>query len=364
LRIVYDHRIFSQQPHGGVPRYILELASEMAELERGTVSILALAHMNDYLRSAPAGVVRGRYVPHVPRTGWLRHLVNDTLAGVSLRWDPPDILHETYYSGRRLAPARTRTVVTVYDMIHERYPEMFRSGDRTVDIKREAVGRADHVICISESTRRELLELHDVDPAKTSVVHLACRPPNGNPPAPPPVKGAYLLYVGQRRGYKNFGTSLVAFASSTRLASAFRLVCFGGGAFSYSERNEMSRLRLAEDRVLQLSGNDRLLSALYANAAALVYPSLCEGFGMPPLEAMALGCPVVCSGISSLPEVVGDAAELFDPADVDSIAHALENVLFSSERADGLREAGKQRVRAFSWRRCATETHAIYRSLL
>src|SRR5207245_7278645 len=113
-----------------------------------------------------------------------------------------------------------------------------------------------------------------------------------------------------------------------------------------------------------LSGDDDLLTRLYWHASALVFPSLYEGFGMPPLEAMSLACPVICSRTSSLPEIVGDAAELFDPTDPAEMAASIETVLSTSDRAARLRSLGLERVKGFSWERCAAETYEVYRSLL
>jgi len=106
------------------------------------------------------------------------------------------------------------------------------------------------------------------------------------------------------------------------------------------------------------------LAKLYSQASAFVYPSLYEGFGIPILEAMSFGCPVVCSHTSSFPEVAGNAAEFFDPYDIESIANALEKVLFDSDLTKKLVELGKARVKNFSWEKCAEQTHSIYASLL
>jgi glycosyltransferase involved in cell wall biosynthesis len=120
---------------------------------------------------------------------------------------------------------------------------------------------------------------------------------------------------------------------------------------------------LGETGLLQFSGDDLVLADLYRHASAFIYPSLYEGFGLPVLEAMAHGCPVICSGTSSLPEVVGGAAELFDPNDPESIGHAIEAVVSSAERREWLRATGRQQARLFSWERCAWETHAVYRAI-
>jgi glycosyltransferase involved in cell wall biosynthesis len=362
--VVYDHQVFSTQKYGGISRYVIELAAGLSAYDDTRVTILAPLHVNGFLRERRPRSLIGWHVPTVRRTARLRSFVNDAISRTWLAARRPAILHETYYRARSLGATGTRTVVTVYDMIHERFADQYPVSDRTAELKAAAVRRADAVICISESTRRDLLERLPVDPGKVSVVHLAHAPRvTSAPRGTSPVEGPYLLYVGHRRGYKNFETLLRALADS-RLSKGFRLVCFGGGPFTPDELRTASALGLAPETLVQGEGDDDLLSRMYAHAAAFVYPSLHEGFGIPVLEAMALGCPVACSDTSSLPEVAGDAAEYFDPTRPDSVAAAIGQIVESPARAHDLRRRGLERVTAFSWERCARETHDVYRRLV
>jgi glycosyltransferase involved in cell wall biosynthesis len=162
-----------------------------------------------------------------------------------------------------------------------------------------------------------------------------------------------VLFVGDRGGYKNFAGLVEALRAPA--LEDIQLVCYGGGPFRKGET--------LPRRALHLSGSDELLAQLYRQAAALVYPSVYEGFGLPALEAMACHCPVVCSNAGSLPEIVGTAAELFDPRDPAAIADAVERVLTSSGRAQELRTRGAERAKQFTWERCAMETRQVYRRL-
>lgn len=125
----------------------------------------------------------------------------------------------------------------------------------------------------------------------------------------------------------------------------------------------MRELGISSGRVEQINADDDLLAGLYKNAAAFIYPSRYEGFGIPPLEAMSMACPVICSNSSSIPEVVGNAGEYFDPDDTDTMRVAIEGVLQSNDRRESLVQKGLERCLVFSWERCATETLAIYRSM-
>lgn len=364
MKIAFDSQIFNLQEYGGISRYICSLANELALHPEVEAKIFAPIYINAYLPDLPSKLVLGYKVTKLPKTARLLFAASQMLARPAIYGFRPDIVHETYYSRNSYAPFSARRVVTVYDMIHERFSGMFQKQDQTSEQKRLVTQRADHVICISESTRRDLLELFDLPEEKVSVAYLGfdCLT---SPPSDGKVKiKPYLLYVGQRDGYKNFESFLRAYASSSWLRDNFNVVCFGGGAFSSNEIKLFGKLALSDSQLVQRSGNDTKLASCYRDAAVFVYPSLYEGFGIPPLEAMSLDCPVVCSNTSSIPEVVGNAAEYFDPLSIESIRTSLERVLNSRERQDELIRYGQFRCKQFSWERCANETRDIYKGLM
>ena len=285
-----------------------------------------------------------------------------------LRSSRPDIIHETYFFPYRLGGRHARRVLTIHDMIHEKLASDFQLSEKTSQFKALAAKRADHVICISEATRKDAIEILGLNPDLTSVIyHGYDLMRTDNTPFEKlvlPTSEPYLLYVGNRGGYKNFLRLLEAYGTSPQLKDNFRLLCFGGGTFDRPELSMMQELKLDAERVIQCAGSDLLLADLYRSASAFVYPSLYEGFGLPPLEAMAHDCAVVCSNTSSIPEVVGDAGEYFDPGEVDSMRAAIEQVVSSQTRRDLLIDKGRERIKLFSWDRCAAETLDVYRNLL
>lgn len=368
LRVAFDQQIFLLQEYGGISRYVCNLGEALSQIPDVEAKIFAPLHYNGHLATAPRQLVFGLKVPHIPKTFRLVRWASERLAHQAMKRFQPDIVHETYFSNACLPLHGSRRVITVYDMISERFPSMF-PGREFTEAKRTAVCRADHVLCISENTRRDLIDLFGIAAERVTVAYLgfdeqrfAGMALDGC--APLPDSCPYLLYVGSRGGYKNFEMLLHAYAGSDYLKSNFRLVAFGGGKFRREELGLLRELGLSDSRVIHLSGGDDMLAPLYQNAAAFVYPSLYEGFGIPPLEAMSLGCPVVCSNASSIPEVVGEAGAYFDPADPESIRTVTEAVLQSSSLRSELVMKGRQRCTAFSWARCARETHAVYRSLL
>jgi glycosyltransferase involved in cell wall biosynthesis len=174
----------------------------------------------------------------------------------------------------------------------------------------------------------------------------------------------FFLYVGHRYAHKNFPRLRAAFAESL-LFKTHKLVCFGGDQFTEDEQKRAKELGIPPDRIVQISGgNDDLLSRYYASAEAFVYPSEYEGFGIPLLEAMECGCPVICSNNSSIPEVAGDAAIYFDAEDIHSISNAMLRVAQSPSERSQLIMKGKVRCKQFSWDICARQTYSVYERLL
>jgi len=367
MRIIFDHQIFGWQEYGGISRYIYELAANLSGRHSQDVSIVSPLYVNRYLASAPSSLnVVGMRVPPMPKTGLIRRTVNSVLSRPAMMLRSPDIVHETYYSAKRIAPKRAKVVLTVYDMIHERFSDQFLSNDPTSREKALAVGRADHVICISEQTRSDLIEMLGVNPSKTSVVHLGftLTAPQQSVTQNELSQRPYLLYVGLRGGYKNFEGFVRAYASSAALMEGFSLLCFGGGVITSKEQELFRYLGVPADLIRHVSGSDELLAKCYRSASAFIYPSLYEGFGIPPLEAMCFDCPVVCSNVSSIPEVVGEAAEMFNPYDHESIRFAIERVVGDGQRRGELVAQGRERLKKFSWDRCASETLDIYRQVI
>jgi glycosyltransferase involved in cell wall biosynthesis len=366
MRIAFDYQAFVWQTYGGISRYFTRLAQGLLDLEQ-QVEIFAPLHRNSYLSSLPSGIVNGRYInQYPPKTARLFFAYNNLGSRYKIACWKPDVVHETYYSRVGTAPRHCQAVITVYDMIHELFPNEFSRRDNTTEVKRRAIERADHVICISENTKQDLMRLHGTVESKISVVHLGfdqfIEQENslmfdfqGEKP--------FLLYVGQRSGYKNFSGLLQAVALSKRLRFDFDIVAFGGGIFSSSENSLISSLGFAENQVRQVGGDDALLANYYKSAMAFVYPSLYEGFGIPPLEAMAHQCPVISSNTSSMPEVIGMAAEFFIPSEFDDMRYAIENVVYNDDRIKDLRKAGVDRLARFSWNQCAKDTLNVYRKL-
>ena len=364
MQVCFTPTIFDSQRVGGISRYFVELAAELPPLGV-EVKIPGLVHQSEYLREAPRGLTSALWLP-------LRELRMATVASIANRCFLPlqasfrhaDCVHETYFFPPQVT-AKQSLVITVYDMIHERFPALMTKGDPTARQKAAAVRRADHVICISQRTADDLIAFIPEASVKATVVHLGggCDREIGPAEITTTPERPYLLYVGDRSHYKNFRCLIQALANTPLLRETFQLVAFGSRGFSVEERHAIAAAGLSESAVVHVAGDDHLLSQLYRAAAALVYPSLYEGFGMPVVEAMSHGCPVVCSTGGALPEVAGSAAEYFDPHSSEDLARAIGAVVMAPSRRRQLVENGRIVRQRFSWSRCAAQTAAVYRAV-
>jgi glycosyltransferase involved in cell wall biosynthesis len=363
LSILYDHQIFSLQRYGGVSRYFYELISRLSTMPDVEVSLFEGLHINGYGVEHHRDRLRhfwGHRRPAIPKTHYLFRAFNHVLfPRVTRKWSAA-LYHATYYACLSASSAGKR-IMTVHDMIHERYPAFTSPRDTAARDKKLAVARADGIICVSESTKRDLLQYLKVPEGKIRVIHHA-NPLTAVVDAPSIIRRPYLLYVGDRHAYKNFPLFLSVYARAERINAHVDLVCFGGGPFSHRELQEIAS-RGMESKVSWQSGPDATLANLYTHAAAFIYPSLYEGFGIPPLEAMHYGCPVLVSDTSSLPEVVGDAGLYFSPTDEDSLLTQLDRILTDSDLRQKLIGRGYVRDQQFSWNTTAAETLQFYREL-
>lgn len=352
--IAFDGIVFSLQKYGGISVYFNALLEETKAANIPFELRLGI----DRLQGRPSAAVQSFWRP-VRERALERYRDFECDA---------DFAHSSYFRLPAAASrARPKSVVTVYDFTYERY---FSPAQRLAHCwqKYRAIRKADAVLCISESTRRDLLYyVKDVDPHKVVVTHLAANAVffdrsaddvgtqaalNSAVPAAARSAG-YVIFVGSRRTYKNFGPLLWAL---TELP--LHLVCVGGGPLTKAEH--ASVVQTVPGRLHHLNwADDKLLHALYRHATALVFPSLYEGFGIPLVEAMAAGCPVVAGNTSSIPEVVDDAGLLLGDVNAETLRGAILEVQVPTRRRDMI-ERGVEQAQKFTWQSCFRSTLAAY----
>jgi glycosyltransferase involved in cell wall biosynthesis len=366
MKIAFDHQIFTSQSYGGISRYYTNLAAELFK-ERQEVKIFTGLHRNNYLEDLPEGIVNGykldKYPPKFQR---ICNLLNHSISQIQMKNYRPDVIHATYYSSLPSFNINTVYITTVHDMIHEIFNSQFSSSDKTTQWKKKSFERADHIISISHHTKKDLIDFFCIDESKISVIHhgIDLKVFQQSKVDNKFMGQSYILYVGSRGGYKNFDGLLKACAMSNIIKNKIKILAFGGGRFNNLETAIINELGFKRSFVEQIDGCDEVLASLYANALCFVYPSFYEGFGMPPLEAMAAECPVVASFSSSIPEVVNDAGVYFDPNNSEDMCLAIEKVILDEVLRSKLVKLGLENVKLFSWQKCGIETLEIYKYLV
>ena len=361
MKVFFDGRIFALQQQGGISRLFFELMRSFGQTQQVEQILFRGVYADRYpFRKEWFKRYYGLRSP-VARAIFLIKPLDDMGMELAYRVNAASglIYHSTYY---RL-PRRVRgpVVVHTYDMIHELY-----GGDLgTKMLKKKALQRADLIISISESTKKDLCELHQIDPQKvvvaypgvSSVFHkLTPRISTvGNDDERP-----YMLYVGNRGWYKNFDLLLDTFIHKKYFCD-FDLVLVGGEGRLSVPQQQVAANSVGKPTWLRHEfRSDGGLAQLYSNATVFICTSLYEGFGIPLVEAMACGCPVIAPRTSSVPEVVGDAALLFDPKDPEDLGRQMDRFISDESLRAGLVERGQLQVMRFSWDAMARAVYEAY----
>ncbi|MBD1849826.1 glycosyltransferase family 1 protein [Leptolyngbya sp. ST-U4] len=366
MKILYDGQIFSASRNRGINRYfnnlIQHLSSELSPaIITNSISNNYPTHPNLKLHCC-----RGRQILPQKVYDWYEKAYFRAVALLGQF----DVVHPTHYvSIARCALSSYQSrlnypvVLTIHDLLPELFPDQLdRLGDERF-FKREAIEVAQVIICVSENTKKDLIEYFSIPEEKVTVTHLASNINTSHSYGSEPVPSSpYYLYVGGREYHKNFDRCLQAFAHAASVQPDLYL-CFAGAPFNQNERRLIAELGL-EQRILHYEyPHDNHLAKLYRCSIGLVYPSLYEGFGIPPLEAMSCGTVAISSNTSSIPEVVGDAGIIVDPESVHDLAEALLWLLDHPIERDKLIYKGCERAKLFSWQKTANKTMEVYYSI-
>lgn len=369
MRAVIDGIVFETQAQGGISRIYREILPRMCSLD--TTLELDLLTMRRSRGMVPEEdcidhLTASRLVHYLrPWRAWGPFVTRLIRSPLNLGRGHGVIWHSTYYTTPLYWEGPQ--VVLVADMIHELFQEEYydtRRFDRFRARKAHCVAQADAVITISETTRHDVLDILGPLRAEVHPVHLAPSP-EFRVLAPeeidfqPAVGRPYLLYVGSRRHYKNFGTVARAYAAWSRRKDV-RLVVVGP-PWTDEEETLLQRLRIADDVTLLSDVSDGQLCQLYNRAGAFLYPSRYEGFGIPLLEAAACGCPVIASRIPSTEEVAGDYPFYFEPLSVDSLIAALDSHYGDDDPSR--RQSGVALAASYSWDATAQDVLDVYASI-
>lgn len=370
--VVVDGIIYQEQSHGGISRLYEEILPRICEMD----STLCVTLMTDGKLKRP--LPKHPHITHLalppvsfymrPRRIWgpvippVRRFVQQLKVG---RGHKSSIWHSTYYT--MPGEWRGKQIVTVHDMIHERFKELYPEplNDWFRREKQRCLQRADMVICVSESTRHDVQRFYGIDSARICVIYHGCssvfRRLTRDDVDTRWTERPYLLYVGDRGPHKNFDSVVRAY-SVWPLRKHVSLVVVGR-PWSPREKALLVELAIRENVLLLTHVDDSTLCQLYNCAAAFVYPSFYEGFGIPLLEAMACGCPIIASRIPSTVEVAEDCPIYFELTGVNSMLSAFDLALSEGRESERV-YAGLERVKNYSWEKSARQILETYYALL
>ncbi len=365
MRIAVDARPLSYELTG-IGIYLKHLLDEIQKIDyENNYYLISNGRINYDLRNPRWSKVEGKLKKKLLSTLWVQSRVPLIVSklGVDLFWGPRHHLPV-------LLPPRIRTVLTLHDIVHCVHPETMPLSHLLAErtLMRWSLTRSDSIIAVSQSTAIDIQRNYGVNSNKINVVY------HGSPAFPKGLDGAadpyrklpakYFLFVGTLDPRKNFERLFKAFESLEPLRYGAHLVIVGGKG--WKNKAFLKTLRTSPVRAcVHLAGYvpRSQLRAIYENAVCLLFPSVFEGFGLPILEAMACGTPVITSNTSSMKEVAGDAALLVNPYDVGALAEAMKQVLINQSLREDLVAKGFQRIKRFSWERCAEQTLRIFNRL-
>ncbi|HEX8237203.1 MAG TPA: glycosyltransferase family 1 protein [Abditibacteriaceae bacterium] len=358
MRILYDGQIYRVQASGGINRYFANIIAGLPETFEPHLTTCQIREVN--YPSHPQLHTHSFNLFYPQRVTY--RVANYYFRSVAAR-NQFDVVHPTYYSLLTRQPMRKLRrpiVLTVWDMISEVFADQLDPTGRVAQEKREAIEAAQIILCISHHTKQDLLRFHPGIEDRIRVTHLAAdidfTLSFGEETVP---QQPYFLYVGSRMAYKNFDRLLQAFAHVASMHKDVMLAVVGA-PWDTREGNLLDDLSLIGKVQHMGLVSDTHLAKLYRCSAAFVYPSLYEGFGIPPLEAMACHTPVIAANTSSIPEVVGDAGVLFDPTSVQELTDILLSMLSDDRLRRQLIKQGQEHVQNFKWSKTVAQTIDAY----
>lgn len=363
MKVFFDGGIFSKQKVGGISRVSFELAKELGKNKE----IEQIFYRGLYIDNYPFEKEWFSKYYGIKKPDFLRGRIFNLLDNIGVNYfynvnaDKSLIYHSLYYRVPR--KPKGPVVVHCYDMIQE----LFGGNLKTIKSKKRSFDGANLIISISESTKKDICKLYSIGPEKIIVAYPGVSKTffKDRGLIKREKEKPYMLYVGARNyKYKNFDFLLDVFIQKKYFLD-FNLILAGGEKDLTPEQDKKIKNTAGNGKWLsQKFCDDEKLAELYSGATVFIYPSLYEGFGISPLEAMACGCPVVASNTSSIPEAVGDAGLLFNPNAPDDLIGKIEMVTNNKALAGDLIEKGKIRAKKFGWDSMADIIYQGYQKLL
>ena len=364
IRVGFDDQIFIAQSRGGISKYFVEIISRLPSYGVEPVLLLNSTRNHHLAESGLVAEANGDTALQSKIRGFFWRLTGYPRY-VSTKKNNVDLIHHTFTHKSYLGRLNRPSVVTVYDMIPEVYPEYFPLGNPHF-AKKKYAEKCDRIISISDSTTRDMLQFYGKSiEDKTFVIPFGVGEQYLEPDMSvemPVLPENYLLFVGVRRGYKEFATAFKAFEQIALKENKLHFVIFGGGRYSDDEREMITNSKF-ENRVIHFNPSDKQMPLFYQRASCFLFPSVYEGFGLPTLEALASGTPVVLADASCSREVGGDLAIYFEPGSVQGLVEAIGQARAKDWR-QRIKLEGPNRAKEFNWDSVAEKTAMLYKQLL
>ena len=381
MKILYDYQTFQEQTHGGISRYFTEIIGHLPP--EATPFVCAKYVDNVYLMEKkivdnllPTNYIHSNFLGGVKFPGrtliyrafkkynpekYNALYINKKSSLDTVKEGSFDIFHPTYYSDYFLNHIGNKPfVLTIHDMAHELYPEQLSDFPLSTQKKRLAK-KAAHIIAVSEKTKKDIIDILDIPENKISVVYHATSLPATQDTGLALPKN-YFLYVGGRRVYKNFMFFVRAIEPIIKQRKDISVVCTGSN-FNETEIELFSDLNISNN-FINIFAKEANMYEIYNKALAFVFPSYCEGFGIPILEAFESSCPVILSNLEPFPEIAKDCALYFSPKDIKQMKSSMETIIDNPPLRESLVNKGKIRAKDFSWSASANQTYEIYKRVL
>ena len=370
MKIFLDPQIFYLQKFGGVSRIYAEFWSNC--IERGDVEIVCPLFYSDNLHLREKNLFPKRltflFDKNYPGKKYVNAIlkrINKKYINYHLNKNDYDVFVASYYVPYFMDKLQGKPcIATVFDMIHEIFPAYFTAEQEIMANKKLVCEKSDKIVAISASTKKDILKFYPaVKDDKVRVIYLSQSIDTNDVNTLGVLPEKYVLFIGKRGLYKQFDTLLKAMLPIFEQDNDIKILCAGGGKLSATEQQQLNDLKL-QDRIVQYNFNDNELFSIYQKAALFVFPSEYEGFGIPALESMVCGCPVILSNTSSLPEIAEDAALYFEPNDVNGLTIAIKEILYNASVRESLIAKGYKQAKKFSWKKMTEEYLETAREIL
>lgn len=368
MKILLDPQIFNNQKYGGISRYYTEIFVDLTKGNNIEIEVPLIYTNNIYF--SESSLINKKQKRHAFLLNLIikagigirkrTRIINTNKSIKALKKQNFDLFVPTYYDTYFLDYIGAKPfVLTVYDMIHELFPQNTSEDSKLVQDKLLLMEKATKIIAISNNTKKDILKIYPhIEESKIEVVyHGNSIEVNENVKIDLPSR--YILFVGLRSGHKNFNFLLNSIKEILKEDSSLFLVCAGGGKLKEEEKKLILKLGL-KNQIIHRDFNENELGVFYKKAICFVFPSIYEGFGIPILESMACGCPIVLGNHSSFPEVAGEAGIFFDLNNSQDLKNKIESLIVNESLRKEFSLKGLAQVQKFKWENAAQECLQVY----